>query len=447
MYRNRLIIFFLLCFGIINSMAQSPGDQIPLLIEKMKRANGNTKIDLLNEIAIEYRKTDRYQSIEYARQAFRLSESFKYLPGKALALKSEGICWFFIGNNDSAFSCYSQALDVYKQIADLKGVSACYNNMGLISQETGKYDEAMKLYRLSIEMDRKLGDSIGVATTLQNIADILIYRGEIKKAMTTTRQALQIYTDQSDKPGILASYSNLGAEYDYLGQFQEAIRNYEKTLNLARELKDRYQEIMVMGNIGIAYWHWQKSDSALKYLTIALEMSDENDEGYNIYTILKTMADIYSSQKQYVKSNEILQSILNKNLEVDNRRYVAVIMTSIGKNLIELNEVDKAIGYLDKSLELSTAIDAKFEMLDNYRLLIYAKSILRNFREADSFQNLHTNLHMYLKQADSLPGPVSRNTEKAETSADAPIVTDWIMAILMLVLVLVFGVFAFRKGN
>jgi len=228
------IYFFCLILAVPNVI--SAQDEVLSLIEKLKQSKDNEKINLLNEIAAEYRRTDRYESMKFARQAFQLSDKSNFMPGKALALKNEGICWFFIGNNDSAVICYTQALEVYKKINDLSGVSACYNYLGLISQETGKYADAMKLYSLSIEMDRKLGDSIGVAGSMENIADILIYRGEIRKALAITNQTLRIYTQQSYKPGILKSYSNRGAEYDYLGRYSESVSNYMQALKLAREL-------------------------------------------------------------------------------------------------------------------------------------------------------------------------------------------------------------------
>ena len=135
-----LFVFFIIQSHLV-MLAQ---DANAPLIERMQSSKGNGKIDLLNELSVQFRKTNRYTALDYARQAHTLSCANNYLPGKALAKKNEGICWFFIGNNDSALLCYKQALADYTTIGDKKGMSACYNNLGLISQETGKYDEALK---------------------------------------------------------------------------------------------------------------------------------------------------------------------------------------------------------------------------------------------------------------------------------------------------------------
>jgi len=441
-YSKILFALFMLIFPFMLA-AQ---DEASPLIAKLQVVNGNVKIDLLNEISVVYRKTDRYKSLDYARQAFKLSVENNYLPGKALAKKNEGICWFFIGNNDSATMCYKDALGIFIKIDDEKGISACYNNLGLIAQETGKYDDALDFYKRSIEMDRKLGDEIGVALTMENMADIHIYRGEIRKAFALTNECFKTYTKLGDKPGLMVSYINRGAEYDYLKQYENSVHDYMEALKLARELKDKYREIMVNSNLGTTYWHWKKPETAMSYLTTALEMSDESDDAYNIDNTLKTIAEIYTSQKEYVKANDIFQKLLNRNIEIDNQRQAAVIMTSIGRNLIELNEIDKAQGYLNKSLEITVGLKARFELLENYRNLAHANAILHNFKAADSLQDLFANTYSELLSNDSI---VLNKKMKKEAGERKPSslsdVSKWTIAFLLFILVIMFSVFAFRR--
>ena len=361
-----------ICFSLLVAVAAFSGPhtvkaqaEVQVLIGKLQKSNGRAKADLLNQVSLAYRNTDRIKSLEYARLAYTASSEMKYTAGQALALKNEGICWFFIGNNDSAAYCYKEALAGFTRINDMKGISACYNNLGLIAQETGKYADALKFYERSAAMDRKLGDEIGVAQTTQNMADIYIYRGEYRKALSLTNACLKIYTLQSDKSGIMGSLLNRAAIYDYLALYQESLRDYQHALGLSREINDKYTEIRLNSNLGVMYWHWQKPDIAMQYLTTALEMSDETDDAYNIDNTLKTMAEIYTSRKEYARANDIYQKILNRNVKLDNKRQVAVIMTAIGRNLIELNEVDKALGYLNKSLEITTGLNTPYEKLEN----------------------------------------------------------------------------------
>jgi len=445
MNRINLLFFLLLAFLGLSIQALSQEQLLPL-IERTKIAKGTSKIDLLNELSVEYRKTDRYEAMNYARQALKLSVEIKYLAGEALAKKNEGICWFFIGNNDSASICNTKALEIFSKAGDSKGVSACYNNLGLIAQETGKYEKALEYYQLSMDIDDKLGDETGVALTLGNMADIYMYRGDVKKAMILTNQCLEIYEKLAYKPGLLISYSNRGAEYDYLMKYDEAVDDYTATLALARELKDIYQEIMANSNLGVTYWHMGKPEMAMRYLNTALEMSDETDDAYNIDNTLLTMAQIYTSDKQYEKANEILLKVLKRTEEIDNRRQAASAMTAIGRNLIELNEIDKALGYLFKSLEITIDLDAPYEMLENYRNLAHAHAILHNFEKADSLQDLFAETYSNLLRRDSIPDAGDSVNNKNESpkigKSTAP---EWITAFLVIGFVLLLSVIAYRK--
>jgi len=444
MFRNKIILFILILLYPVLLKAQ---DETTPLIEKMQKASGIEKADLMNEISVVYRKTDRYKSLEYARLASKLSENINYLSGKAMAKKNEGVCWFFIGSTDSAILCYSEALGVFSEIGDEKGISACYNNLGLISQETGKYDEALKFYYRSITIDTKLNDEIGAATTKENIADIYIYRGEVKKALGLTNECIRIYSRQNYKPGLLASYSNRGAEYAYLKQFENSIRDFTKALNLAIELKDKYQEIMANSNLGNTYWSMNKPEIAMKYLNIALEMSDENDDAFNIDKTLSTMAEIFTSEKEYAKSIEILQKILKRNEDTQNIRQASAVMTSIGRNLVELNEIDKAIGYLKKSLQISVKINAKHELLENYRNLAHANAILHNFSTADSLQDLFAETYMELYNSDSITHSRKEKIQDDERYISTSSTTArWIIAYSLMAIVMILSVIAYR-GN
>jgi len=421
-------------------------DDVQVLIGKIQNSTGRAKADLLNQVSVTYRNTDRLKSLEYARLAYKASSELKYTAGQALALKNEGICWFFIGNNDSATYCYKEALAGFTRIRDMKGISACYNNLGLIAQETGKYPEALRFYERSAEMDRKLGDEIGVAQTTQNMADIYIYRGEYQKALALTNACLKIYTDQADKSGIMGSLLNRAAIYDYLALYQESLRDYQHALRLSREINDKYTEIRLNSNLGVMYWHWQKPDIAMQYLTTALEMSDENDDAYNIDNTLKTMAEIYTSRKEYARANDIYQKILNRNVKLDNKRQVAVIMTAIGRNLIELNEVDKALGYLNKSLEITTGLNTPYEKLENYRNLVIVNAILHNFRAADSLQDLFAITRAGLMQPEkATEGTRNFNALSGTDSCLLPLPVKWIVSFVLLISGVILSMQAYNK--
>ena len=61
--RFTIIVSFMLMLNPVLLIAQ---DEAVPLIEKMQKTKGHERIDLLNEISVVYRKTDRMKSMDYA---------------------------------------------------------------------------------------------------------------------------------------------------------------------------------------------------------------------------------------------------------------------------------------------------------------------------------------------------------------------------------------------
>jgi tetratricopeptide (TPR) repeat protein len=440
---HRFILFLFLIL-LLPVLADANNEAAPL-IKRLNSASGIAKADLLNEISVAFRRTDRYASLDYARQAFELSVTENYMKGKALAKKNEGICWFFIGSNDSAALCYQQALESFKIINDKQGISACYNNMGLIAQETGKYNDALRLYKLSIDMDIELGDISGAAATKRNLVDIYIYQGNSKKALSLSNEIISECSNNQDKDCVMRSLINRAAIYDNLLKYDAAIIDLKYAIALARELEDSYAEAMALSNLGLAIWHKGNPEEALKILNNVLDISTETNDGYDVLNTLWIMSEIYSSQKEYARSNEILLGVLKRYEEMGYKRQAAKVLTSLGRNLTELNEIDKAMGYFEKSLEITVELDAPFELLENYRNLAHVQAILHNFDAADSLQDLFAQTHMKIFNSDSIHanhGLNSGNEDLINTTVSSKI--NWIIALLLIVVLGILSVIAYR---
>jgi len=437
----QILCAFILLIGFIEVKGQ---DEIAPLLKKVENASGKEKADLLNEISAVYRKTDRMKSLDYARQAYKLSLESKYLPGKALAKKNEGVIWFFIGKNDSATLCYKQALGIFTSIGDEKGKSACYNNLGLIAQETGKYDEALTYYQSSIDIDRKLRDEIGVAETKGNLVDIFIYLGHPYKALKLSNEILLIYKKHSNNEGIMKTLINRAANFDNMKRFDEAMLDQKEAIRIAREINDKFMEATALSNFGLVLWHKGYPDQALKILNQVLEMAEGEDYGYDILNTLWIIADIYSAKKEYALSNEILLKVLKNNEDKDDSRQEAKALTSLGRNLIELNEIDKALGYLTKSLEITIDLNSPYEQLDNYRNLAHAYAILHDFDKADSLQDCFANTYCILFNSDSTNIALNQGSTNNDVNVRSVSTSrDWIIAFLLFIIISIVSVYIY----
>jgi len=142
---------------------------------------------------------------------------------------------------------------------------------------------------------------------------------------------------------------------------------------------------------------------------------------------------------------------LRINEDIDDKRTVAATLTCIGDNLLYQKEFDKAIGYFRQSLLIADSIGAKPEVLDNYSKLVKAYSAIAVFDEADSFQQLHSDLYYQLR-ADTDTLRIDNELPKdttgpAQSEWEVSSVIKWLIAVSVIILILFASVAGFRNSR
>ncbi len=177
-------------------------------------------------------------------------------------------------------------------------------------------------------------------------------------------------------------------------------------------------------------------------------LSEDINDQENIANALTNLAEINKRRGNYFRANEQLMQVLRINEDIDDIRTVAATLTCIGDNLLYQKEFDKAIGYFRQSLLIADSIGAKPEVLDNYSKLVKAYSAITAFDEADSFQQLHSDLYYLLrtetdtiKTDNELP---SINPDSVQTDAGLYTVIKWLIAFSVIILIFISSVTGFR---
>ena len=115
---------------ILTAPFQDSASQDTLSLSQSSRWTISTA-DSLNELCVNTWKR-RTLALWYARKALTVSEKLIYLHGKGVALKNIGNVNLFLGNYDSAITCYHRAIDVFVFSNEEKGIAGCNNNIGMV---------------------------------------------------------------------------------------------------------------------------------------------------------------------------------------------------------------------------------------------------------------------------------------------------------------------------
>ena len=132
--------------------------------------------------------------------------------------------------------------------------------------------------------------------------------------------------------------------------------NY-KNLELATKLKDTFVVAIAYSNLAWYYHHFQKNDSAFYYYTKSLKNYEAIKNLESQASILSSIADIQSTEKDYIGSEEsaiqalkLLQKLpqTKRNLE---RQWI--LYNLLGIISFQLKQFSKSLEYHEKAIEIS----------------------------------------------------------------------------------------------
>ena len=157
-----------------------------------------------------------------AIQARECSSSIGDPNGVARALNALGDAVLMSGREsfDLAAEHYSDALALFRDAGNQRGIAGVLTNIGNLAWERGDHDRATDLHREALALYREIGNERGVAWSLSNLGVLNVLRGQPASAFPLLQEALGLYVALGDRDGIAESLEGLGG----VGSTAEAAR-------------------------------------------------------------------------------------------------------------------------------------------------------------------------------------------------------------------------------
>ena len=295
------IIFFYLLIISINLFSQTETDSLEF---KLMTVIDKEKVDILNELAQAYLTESPQISIDYGKQALRLSQGINYIEGEAQALKTIGAGNYYLSNFDKSLEYYFKSLKIMEGIDDKIGISTLLNNIGVIYWRLSNFDKALEIYSASLEIMKELGNKEGISKPLNNIGLIYMTLGNYEKALEKFSESLEIVKEIENKNIIAYCLSNIGIVYWYLGNYEKCLEYYLESLKINEEINNKYGVAGSLNNIGGVYLQFNNYDKSITYLEQSLRLAKEIEAKDLIQSIYKSFYELFFEKENYQKSLE-----------------------------------------------------------------------------------------------------------------------------------------------
>ncbi len=394
MHTNKFLLFFF-TFIITFSDCLSAQTNIDSLILISETSESDSIVNkALLDICWALKASEPDQAIQFGEKALSMAREKKFKEYEALALKNIGTVHLFLSNYDKSENYYRAAIKIFLLINNQKGLSGCYNNLGLVLELKGEFEQALSYYQNSLKINEQIDNQSGVASSLTNIGNILQKQGNYSSSIEYYVKVLKIREELNEKIGIADAFNNIGSLYEKQEAFDEAIKNYQKALVLYIEIDEKLKSAIVLHNIGNILFQQKQYLSALEYYQQALNIREEFGEKRGIASTLQNIGEVLQAQKKYKEAFDKYNKSLEIFKEIGNKYGVIESKISIADYYLEIKNYSLAINQIEYLISNEELLPD--DLKQTYQILSKAYAKNNNYQKAYDYQEL------FLKLKDSL---------------------------------------------
>lgn len=362
---NKLIFLFYLLFSYL-LFAQSPERQriIDSLSNELQFSEDTTRIELLNELATNYRGiSGAPQRLLVAREALLLADKLEHKEGYVASLNNIGLSHYYMRNLDSALIYYKKCVPIFRELKDSVGLGGIYSNIGNTYERQLLYDSANFYHKKSMQMRAAINDSAGVATSKTNIGLNYWRKGENQKALDQFHDALSIRRKVGNLKSIAASLNNIGTLHWRWGNYYTALNYYLESLKLKRQVEDYNGVILTQNNIGLIYLDTNDPHAAKNYFLDALNGAQKLNYSFGITYSKANLGDYYAFVDSFQTAIPYYEESITDYYNYKDINGVINYSNKLGEVYLELGNNDKALGYFEQALNESEKSDDKYGLV------------------------------------------------------------------------------------
>jgi len=405
------IIFFLFtaCFNYL--LAQNKRvDSLKALIDERKGKVDVKQVDLLNQLAKLFERTDTKQARDYCDQALVIAKKIDYKAGIGFSNYVIGKSFYFTGDYKNAIKYYLASVKIYDAINDKKGITITFKNLGACFHHLKDFDKALGYYNNALKLATELKDATLISRIYNNIGVNLAIQKKFVKARETFFKALEGYKALGKKRGESIALSNIGDTYEKEKSYEKALEYYKRSLKIDRELKkDLYGMAITLIGIGSVHIKMGNFDKAEKVLIESLKIAkdlgskDTEQEVYKTYSKFYQAKNDHKGALKYYKMHTALKDSI---FDTDKSRQIAEMQTKY-----ETEKKDKELALQQKSnAEKDKVISDNrvrqrtiligMLLLVSAAFFIVSRQRLRNRKDKEIFETNEKLIQEQLKNAE-----------------------------------------------
>jgi tetratricopeptide (TPR) repeat protein len=198
-----------------------------------------------------------------------------------------------LGNYAEAEEHLADALSLFRQAGDSRGVAAVEDDLGRVAFLRGDFQAALERHGRALDLRRALGHKQGIALSLHNLAMVYAASGNPGEAVTRFSEALQIRREIGDRPGVVQSLIAVASAWRDRRDYPRALEVLQEALALAREIGDRSEQAHILVRMGEVLLKLCRDAEASDHLAQAAELAQSFGDKPLQSEAARLLAEVY----------------------------------------------------------------------------------------------------------------------------------------------------------
>jgi len=324
------------------------------------------KISILLDSSLNLRNVSLVESITICQQAVNIAETENNPQILSKLYKTQGINYYFLGNNDSAFVYYDKAISQFEAIDSKVDIGKVLGNIGLLYKRQAKYDKALEYYIQNLTIYEEAKYDKGKGSVLNNIANLYHEQTELKQAEEFYLLALKNFKKHKNIKELANAYCNLGVINEKRKNYQLSLDYYDKSLQENSKLNDELFKSKLLFNIGYVHHAQGKLDIALQEVKKSEEIRSRiGDLNGNISCKIE-LGRILASQNNFKSAEKYIKEAESIAIANNMSHWQAEILLYLTENYQQQNKYEEAFKTQSLMIQLNDSIkDAEVEQRFN----------------------------------------------------------------------------------
>lgn len=260
--------------------------------------------------------------------------------------------------------CYERIIDKSEEINEKESKAEALFNLGNLFIDLRKFDKGLSHTEQALEIFKEFDNEKGIAKCERNIGYIKQHDNEFKESIEHYKESIKYAEDIDDESILVSSYFELGSTYSLIGDHKNSIKFLKKSVPILEFLEDYTDLSEVYNRMGDQYMkngNWTKAkecfDESMKYSEKLDNKIFVGWSSFNAAELLTKTSDITEAKSYIQESKEVLKT-------TDNRSGLAAVYKVEGIIAKTEGDYEKAIEKLKKSIDILKELDIPFKIAE-----------------------------------------------------------------------------------